>query len=108
MDKKKNNNIFLKILGLLFLIYIALFIANLSGYYESQIRENTIVTEEGIKAFEEKVQNGEEIDVTSFLNKEREDYSSKMSTLGDNLTSNVENFVVKSMGFISDIVKSLF
>ena len=108
MDKKKNNNIFLKLLGVLFLVYIALFIANLSGYYESQIRENTIVTEEGIKAFEEKVQNGEEIDVTSFLNKEREDYSSKMSTLGDNLTSNVENFVVKSMGFISDIVKSLF
>ena len=108
MDKKKKNNIFLKILGLLFLIYIALFIANLSGYYESQIRENTIVTEEGIKAFEEKVQNGEEIDVTSFLSKEREDYSSKMSIFGDNLTSNIENFVVNSMGFISDIVKSLF
>lgn len=108
MDNKKNNCIPLKILGVFFLIYIALFIANLSGYYESQIRENTIVTEEGIKAFEEKVQNGEEIDVTSFLNKEREDYSSKMSTLGDNITSNVENFVAKSMSFITDIVKSLF
>ena len=108
MDKKKNNCIPLKILGVFFLIYIALFIANLSGYYESQIRENTIVTEEGIKAFEEKVQNGEEIDVTSFLSKEREDYSSKMSTLGDNITSNVENFVAKSMSFITDIVKSLF
>ena len=54
MDNKKNNCIPLKILGVFFLIYIALFIANLSGYYESQIRENTIVTEEGIKAFEEK------------------------------------------------------
>lgn len=108
MDKKNNNNIPLKILGVFFLIYVALFIANLSGYYESKIRENTIVTEEGIKAFEEKVQNGEEIDVTSFLRNEREDYSSKMSTLGDSLTSNVENFVVKSMSFITDIVKSLF
>ena len=106
--KKKSNNIVLKILGVFFLIYIALFIANLSGYYESQIRENTIVTEEGIKAFEEKIQNGESVDVTSYLNKEREDYSSKMSNLGDSLTNNLENFIVKSMGFMSDIVKSLF
>ena len=107
MEKKKNN-IILKILGEFFLIYIALFIANLSGYYESKIRENTIVTEEGIKSFEEKIQNGESVDVTSFLNKEREDYSSKMSNLGDSLNNNIENFIVKSMGFIGDVVKSLF
>lgn len=106
--KKKKNNFILQLLGVLFLIYIALFIANLSGYYESQIRDNTIVTEEGIKSFEEKIQNGESIDVTSFLNNEREDYSSKMSNLGDSLTSNLENFIVKSMGFVGDIVKSLF
>ena len=67
----------LKILGFLFIIYIALFIANMSGYYESKIRDQVIVTEEGIKEFEEKIQNGEEIDITSFLNNEREDYSSK-------------------------------
>lgn len=108
MKDKKKNNIVLKILGFFFLIYIALFIANLSGYYESQIRDNTIVTEQGIKEFEEKVQKGESVDVTSFLNKEREDYSSKMSNLGDKLTSNIENFVVNSMGFVSGIIKSLF
>ena len=72
MNKKKKNNIILKILGVLFVIYMALFIANLSGYYESKIRENVIVTEEGIKEFENAVQNNESIDVTSFLKNERE------------------------------------
>ena len=108
MDNKKKNNIVLKILGLLFLIYISLFIANLSGYYESKIREKTIITEEGIKEFESKIQNGESVDVTSFLKNEREDYSSKMSTLGDNFSSNIEGFIAKSMEFVSNIIKSLF
>lgn len=108
MNKKKDKHIVLKILGIFFLVYIALFIANLSGYYESKIRDNTIVTEEGIKEFEEKVQNGESIDVTSFLTNEREDYSSKMSNLGDNLTGSVEEIVVNGLNFFVNIVKSLF
>jgi len=108
MAKKKKDNLFLKLLGVLFVIYIALLIANMSGYYESKIRDRVIVTEDGIKAFEEKIQNGEEIDITSFLNTEREDYSSSMSNLGDNLTNGIEGFVSNGMGFISDVIKSLF
>ncbi|MBE6157092.1 MAG: hypothetical protein E7161_05080 [Firmicutes bacterium] len=106
--KKKKGNIFLKILGGLFIVYVALFIANMSGYYESKIRDQVIVTEERIKQFEEKVQNGEEVDITSFLNNEREDYSSKMSLLGDNLTSSLENFVSGGMDIVGKVLKSLF
>lgn len=108
MNKKKKNNIFLNILAILFIVYMGLFIANLSGYYESKIRDNVIMTEEGIKEFENKVSNGEEIDVTSFLKNEREDYSNKMSNLGDKLTYGVEKFIVKSVHIFGDIMKSLF
>lgn len=105
---KKKNNIFMKILGVLFIVFIALYIANISGYYESKIRDSVVITEEGIKEFEEKVQNGEEIDITSFLNDERIDYSSKMSNLGDRVTEGLESTLVNGMGFITDILKSLF
>lgn len=105
---KKKNNIFMKILGVLFIVFIALYIANISGYYESKIRDSVVITEEGIKEFEEKVQNGEEIDITSFLNNERIDYSSKMSNLGDRVTEGLESTLVNGMGFITDILKSLF
>ena len=108
MENKKKNNIVLKIIAVFFIIYIALFIANLSGYYESKIRDSTIATEESIKEFEIKVQNGEEVDITSYLKSEREDYSSKMSNLGDNLTNNIELFVFKSAGIFTNIFKSLF
>jgi len=106
--KKKKNNPILKILGILFVIFMALYIANMSGYYESKIRDRVIITEEGIKEFEEKVQNGDEIDITSFLNSERIDYSSSMSNLGDGVTESIENIVANGMDFVSGILKSLF
>ncbi len=106
--KKKKLHPILKILICLFIVYIALFIANISGYYEGKIKDEVIVTEEGIKEFEEKVQNGEEIDITAFLKNDREDYSSSMSNLGDNLTSGIEVFITDGMKFVSDVVKSLF
>lgn len=108
MNKKKKTNPFLKILGFLFIVFLALFIASSSGYYESKIRDRVVVTEEGIKEFEKLVQNGEEIDIASFLNNEREDYSSKMSNLGDNLTSSIESVVSSGMKYVVDILKSLF
>ena len=106
--KKKKLHPILKILICLFIVYIALFIANISGYYEGKIKDEVIVTEEGIREFEEKVQNGEEIDITAFLKNDREDYSSSMSNLGDNLTSGIEVFITDGMKFVSDVVKSLF
>lgn len=106
--KKKKTNPFLKILGCLFVIFMALYIANMSGYYEGKVRDRVIITEEGIKEFEEKVQNGETIDITSFLDNERIDYSSSMSNFGDNVTESIESVVVNGMNFVSDILKSLF
>ena len=81
---------------------------NNSGYYESKIRDKVIVTEEGIKEFEVKVSNGEEVDIKSFLNNNREDYGSKMSNLGDRLTSSLEEFVDEGAKILTDILKSLF
>ena len=107
MGKKKKKPI-LKILAVLFVVFMALFIANSSGYYESKIRDRVIITEEGIKEFEERVQNGEEIDITNFLDLEREDYSIGLSNLGENVTSGIENVVLSGMNLITDILNSLF
>ncbi len=108
MKKKKKGKIVLKILAFLFVIYLALLIANQSGYYESKIRNKVEVTELGIKEFEEKIKNGEEIDIEAFLKTDTVDYSSSMSKFGDNLTNAVEGFAEKSMKVVSRILKSLF
>ena len=105
---KKKPNIILRLLSLFFVIFMGLYIANISGYYESKIRDKVIVTEEGIKEFEEKVSNGEEIDVKSFLNNERVDYRSNMSNLGDNLTKGFENIIDECAKVFTNVMKSLF
>lgn len=106
--RKKKPNIFLKILSVLFVIFIALFIANMSGYYESKIRDRVIIAEEGIKKFEEKISNGEEIDITSFLNTDRDDYHSNMSNLGDLFTQNFESIVIGGLDIAKNVINSLF
>ena len=105
---KKKPNYFLRVIAIFFIIFIALFIANMSGYYESKIREKVIVTEEGIKEFEEIVERGEEIDLKSFLNNSRVDYSSKMSKIGDHVTNSLDGIVNEGAKIITDILKSLF
>ena len=106
--KKKKVNGFLKLLLVLFIIFIALYIANISGYYESKISERVVITENAIKEFESKVQNGEEVDVVSFLENQKEDYSNMVSNLGENVTSGLENIVSGGFGFVLEIIKSLF
>ena len=106
--EKKNNNVVLKIISILFIIFMGLFIANTSGYYESQIHDRMIVTEQGIKEFEDTIKRGDEIDIESFINNTREDYSSKMSNLGDRLTGSLEGFVDEGAKILTGILKSLF
>ncbi len=108
MSKGKKIHPFIKLLMGLFVVFIALFIASKSGYYESKIREKVTMTEKEMQEFEESIEKGEEIDITAFLNKDRVDYSSKWSRMGDNLTSGVEKMVASGMEIITDIFKSLF
>lgn len=107
METKKNNS-FLTMMGILFIIFMGLYIANGSGYYESKIKSKRIITENGIKEFESKVQNGEEIDLSSFLKTEKKDYSNNFSKLGDSLTNGMEYTIFDGMKFLSSIFKSLF
>ncbi len=108
MVKRKKIHPVLKILLAFFIVFIALYIASFSGYYEGRIRNKVIVTENNIKDFEDKIANGEEINLDSYLENDNIDYSNKVSKLGDNLTSSIEIFVTKSSKVITDILKSLF
>ena len=108
MPKKKKLHPVLKILFALFIVYVSLYIASASGYYESRIRNKVTITDNNIKEFEEKIQNGEAINLDSYLENDIEDYSNKMSKLGDNLTLGIEKFATKGSKVVTDIIKTLF
>ena len=108
MPKKRKLHPVLKILAVLFIIYVALYIASASGYYERRIRNKVIITDNNIKDFEEKIKNGETISLDSYLTNDYDDYSNSISKLGDNLTNGVAEVVLKSSEVVMDVLKSLF
>lgn len=55
------------ILVLLFLIYSFLYISNLTGYSSTFVKHSNSVTQKNIKDFEERISNGEIIDLKSYL-----------------------------------------
>ena len=63
MESKKKGSIFLKILAVLFILYLSLTIAISSGYYEAKLSEKTTITDEAMKQFEEDVKAGKNVDI---------------------------------------------
>ncbi len=108
MNKKNKIHPIIKIILVLFVIYIIMFISSISGYYEGRIRNKVSLTNEKINEFEELIQNGEEIDLDAFLQKEEVDYSNKLSDFGEKMTFQVQEFVKESVNLIGNIFKTLF
>lgn len=105
-DKKPNR--FLQIVALLFVIFIALFIAGKSGYYETNLNEKVVLTDKQIEKFEQDVLNGEVVDVNSYVLAEKKDYSNNFTDAADKFTEAVEGFVTDGFKGLFNVLKTLF
>ena len=106
MPKKKNY--FLRLLLILFIVFLGLYIASISGYYESKVGSKVALTEDAIKKFEEDVLNGEEVDIKSYLDNDMVDYSNSFTDAGDKITASLENILTEGFSGIWDAIKVLF
>ena len=104
-EKKKKNNIFIKILSVLFLIYISLYMMDNLGYYNINTK-NKVLTEEAIKEFESDVKNGKSIDIKNYVG-DNTNYKNFYSNLGYNLSIGVDNVLNKGLKKVGDILKKL-
>ena len=108
MDKKKNNNWFLKILLVLFIIFLCLYSISANGYVESINKKKTLYTEEQIEKFESDVSNGEYLDLKDYTLVEDIDYSNKMSDFGEELSELISVVATKSIKILNNIFSYLF
>lgn len=107
MKKENKPKLFWYPFLTLFVVFIALYIALESGYYETKISNKVSLTEEKIQEFENDVQNGVAIDVKDYLEDDYVDYSSKMSDTGAKVSKNIESFMTKGINKIFDFLGSL-
>lgn len=106
--KKKKTNWFLRTLGILFFIYISLYIALESGYYETKVATKTSLTEESIKKFEQDIKEGKPIDLESYTYDEKKDYSNNTTDVAIFLSEKVEKFMSTGITDFFDVIKTLF
>lgn len=97
----KIESIFKFILLCFIICFLVILFAGKTGYYEKKLRDNSILTEEQIKKFEEDLKNGKNVDISNYVINENKDYTTK-------LTSDVYSVSLKLEKTIDKIVKFIF
>jgi len=86
----KISNISKIVIILLFMLFLSLYIAQASGYYEYQENKKVTLTKEAIKDFEKDLKEGKNINVKNYLQEEKH-YNNKASILGLQISNFIEN-----------------
>ena len=106
MNEKKNKNIFLKIISILFLIFISLYTMDNLGYYNVATK-NKVLTEEKIKEFELDIKNGKNIDIKNYTT-DNTNYKNFYSNIGYNTSTCIDNVLNKGLKKVGSVLKKLF
>lgn len=97
----KKESIFKFILLCFIICFLVILFAGKTGHYEKKLRDNSILTEEQIKKFEEDLKNGKNVDISNYVINKNKDYTTK-------LTSDVYSVSLKVEKTIDKIVKFIF
>lgn len=103
---KKHN--FLKTLFILvFLLFLALFIASKTGYYEKSVKDKTYLTNKKLKEFEKDISEGKNVDAKDYFPKEV-DYSNVFTKSANNISNKIGLVVNSKAKNVWDFIKTLF
>ncbi len=105
---KKKNNWFKKIMIVLIIIFLGLYIASVSGYYEAQVSNKVALTDEAIRDFERDVLEGKTVDINTYIQNEDVDYSNKFTKTGENVAQAIIDIITKCFSGCWDAIKVLF
>lgn len=105
---KKKNNWFKKIMIVLIIIFLGLYIASVSGYYEARVSNKVALTDEAIKNFEKDVLEGKTVDINTYIQNEDIDYSNKFTKAGENVAQAIIDIITKGFSGCWDAIKVLF
>ena len=89
--------IFKSIFVIFFIAFIITYAIGESGYYEYQLSNKRILTEEQMKKFEEDVKNGEDIDLNDYVVDTTKDYSNKFTSFVTDVSLTANNYIKKTI-----------
>lgn len=92
----------------LVIIFCLLYFASSTGYYEKKISSKTALTKDAIKAFEEDVANGKNVDIKDYIEVHDDDYKSLSSKIGYTISNSIDTILNDGVGYIIKLLKALF
>lgn len=108
MKTNKAGKRFKMLFYFLLTLFIFLYFASLSGYYEKKVANDTILTKEAIKAFEKDVAEGENVDIKDYIIKDDNDYKSLSSKVGYTVSNTIDTILNDGVRYIVKFLKTLF
>lgn len=105
---KKKGNWFTRILMGLFVVFLGLYIASISGYYEAKVGDKVALTDEAIQRFEQDVLEGKVVDINTYVTEENKDYSNNFTEAGEKVGEAVVKILTEGLGGAWDAIKVLF
>lgn len=103
----KKHNFFKTLFILVFLLFLALFIASKTGYYEKSVKDKTYLTNKKLKEFEKDISEGKNVDAKDYFPKEV-DYSNVFTKSANNISNKIGLVVNSKAKNIWDFIKTLF
>ncbi len=103
----KKHNFFKTLFILVFLLFLALFIASKTGYYEKSVKDKTYLTNKKLKEFEKDISEGKNVDVKDYFPKEV-DYSNVFTKSANNISNKIGLVVNSKAKNVWDFIKTLF
>lgn len=101
------KKIFNTTIFVLFTIFLAFYIASVSGYYEYEKGEENKITEEKMKEFEEDIKNGKTIDINKYLMDNTKNYDNKVTNMGNAISDLINNGITSSLEKTFKVIEKL-
>jgi len=106
--KNRSKERFKFILISLIIFFAFVYISGKSGYYQTHIQKNTILTSEAILEFEKDVAEGKPVDIKDYINAEKMDYRNQYSRLGHLVSRTVDKVLTDGVNKLTKLFKTLF
>lgn len=111
MDDKNKSKVktnLKRLIYVLIIIFISLYFAGKTGYYENRLSKKSYLTKEAIIKFENDVLEGKEVDLTDYIDTSVKEYNNKYSNMGLKISNVLDNIFNNGVSWGIKLIKTLF
>ena len=82
---------------IIFIFFSITLLLSVSGYYQTELRKQMILTQDAIDSFERDVAEGKNIDINNYLEMNKKNYDNRFSKSGRYLSKKLNEIISKGI-----------